>query len=890
MRIVRAALALLLAFAIPVRAETTTDPLWFLFSTYVLAPDAQAVQAEGEGLANAKRLAALQADLLLLSEGFESFRDEAQVRESLARLESRMTPELRPYFRDRATSLDAIYRTLAVTDYTWAQRFPEPPCLPAEARRKLLDNRDGLFQTQSGEASVWLSSLLGAQAKGKSAEQALDQASSKSRLTAADYEKRRAHVRKLTLALASDKAVGAARSKLYCSRAAAFEDLAAYHHAAEASATLASRPLPVTVPEKSVFVVVLNSRRAAATLLKTKNGPVLVTDASIVQDGDHPQVFAYSEKSNPVELTATVIHRDAAFGLAILTYAEDLTRPALVLAASAPVHHDLVSALGHTLVAGLWTKTTGLVTKTGPESFQTDAAVSVDFTGGPVLNGAGEVVGVLVSRPADTEEGRWPVAIPASAISRWLDGVPTTVVPASESITDDGTAALISRARPVDVAGQALTGLVVASLPVAPQGNIVCMKYCEGSSSPTRSYSSYSGGSSYDQGSAELGQAIGKLGAVLILKGIPALFRGIGRLFENKSPSPAKIADNRQRVAHAEMKEPKEPQPPLKPKCELKQAAIPTHAGAEPFDIVVQFVCDDEKIAKAGQPVTFTFEWGGMKPMQTATVTTDASGNAKVTVRVSNENVAVHRVRLTADRSLSDLDRYDPERKTPEAPIESEPEEMVTAPALAGREVAPVGMADSKAVNKTAEAAVVVPSAVVSAAQAGRVITLVGEGAVLRVSAVIVLGPAETAAIVLVTGKLVFDIGWSIGTRAEEKIEEMQRAQKAYDKSIGELAKASNMDDDLEIPGDCTKIRWKELDVQVGRKCKSLPRSCLDVAKADCVELRERLLRNNECVAARRQLMNECFRGGDPIHKRLLNGENEVLKLCEERLKDECHE
>ena len=197
MRKVRAALAVILAFAIPVRAETTTDPLWYLLSVYVVVPDKSAVDAGGGQAADAKGLADLQADLLLLSEGFESFRDESQVKESLARLEPRISPELRPFFQDRRSSLDAIYRTLAVTDYTWAQRFPDPPCAPAEARQRLLEARDGLFQTQAGEASRWLVALLGPKSEGKTAAQALDQASSRKKMSAAEYEKRRAQIRRL---------------------------------------------------------------------------------------------------------------------------------------------------------------------------------------------------------------------------------------------------------------------------------------------------------------------------------------------------------------------------------------------------------------------------------------------------------------------------------------------------------------------------------------------------------------------------------------------------------------------------------------------------------------------------------------------------------------------
>lgn len=72
MRTVRASLAILLAFAVPVRAEKTSDPLWYLLSTHVLIPDKAAVTANGEDAADAQGLAELQANLLLLSDGFES--------------------------------------------------------------------------------------------------------------------------------------------------------------------------------------------------------------------------------------------------------------------------------------------------------------------------------------------------------------------------------------------------------------------------------------------------------------------------------------------------------------------------------------------------------------------------------------------------------------------------------------------------------------------------------------------------------------------------------------------------------------------------------------------------------------------------------------------------
>jgi hypothetical protein len=228
-RTARAALAILLALAVPVRAETTSDPLWTMLSTYVLAPDPGAPEGEGD----TKGLAGLQADLLLLSDGFEAFRDEAQVKASLEKLHPRMSPELRPFFRDRASSLDAVYRTLAVTDYTWAGRLPDPPCAPGERRAAQLGSEDRLFADEKGEASPWLVSLLGPRAKGQQAAAALDQASAAARLTPAGYERLRAKARRITLALQSSSAEGFARAKLYCGRADVYEKLAAHHRAAK---------------------------------------------------------------------------------------------------------------------------------------------------------------------------------------------------------------------------------------------------------------------------------------------------------------------------------------------------------------------------------------------------------------------------------------------------------------------------------------------------------------------------------------------------------------------------------------------------------------------------------------------------------------------------------
>ncbi len=612
-RTARAALALLLAVAIPVRAETTTDPLWYLLSTYVLAPDAKAVAAGGEGPADAKGLAALQADLLILSDGFEGFRDEGQIKETLERLKPRMSPELAPFFKDRASSLDAIYRTLAVTDYTWARRFPEPPCAPDESRRKLLAGRDGLFQTAKGEASPWLAALLGPQAEGKFAEQALDQASARAKLSGAEYEKLRARARKLTLALASDKAVGAARARLYCARAAAFSDLAASQREKDSGLLSAARAVGPR-PEESVFVVVSKEERAAATLIYSKNGAVLVTDAAIVADTDHPSLFAFSADAKPRELTATVVRRHPELSVAVLAYSENLTPPALRLADKVPEKDDLVTALGHSMVSGLWTKTSGLVTKIGDMSFQTDAVISSELSGGPVLNEAGEVAGLLVLRSADTEEGRWPVAIAAPVLSRWLDDPASSfaAAPATEAIEDAGTAAVLSRAGPsaLTLTEAGLGAWSIPNLPPPPPApNGVCVANCVGSDSPS-SNAPYNG---------------------------PNLWVMLRKLKNLLKPAPKKeveLPDNRpstkRKTVHTPVQAaPKPPPDPLKPVSLKLSVSRTILAQGEDFEAVATITFKGTEGSIGGRGVTFAGTPGGR--IKCSGAKTDGSGVAQAT-------------------------------------------------------------------------------------------------------------------------------------------------------------------------------------------------------------------------------------------------------------------
>ena len=243
----RLILAALLAFWTPLAqaAEPSFDALSHLLHDYAGPVDEQAAGAAPEADVPPEagaRLAKIQADLGLMAEGFEAFRHPSHARHALHDLPDHIIPELRPFFKDRDSTLETVYRTLAVTDYTWALRFPEPTCDPQTRRKILLSSKDGLFtDVKSGGLSPWLARLLGPSIAGRTAEEALDRASSNQALSPRDYELVRVKVAKITEALNSDKAIGKERAKLYCLRAEAYETLASAHQAVQGGLVQASR-------------------------------------------------------------------------------------------------------------------------------------------------------------------------------------------------------------------------------------------------------------------------------------------------------------------------------------------------------------------------------------------------------------------------------------------------------------------------------------------------------------------------------------------------------------------------------------------------------------------------------------------------------------------------
>lgn len=619
-------------------AEPSFDVLSNLLRAYAGPIDERAAEAPPEAETppeSGARLAAIQADLSLMAEGFEAFRHPSHAQHALQDLPDYVVPELRPFFKDRDSTLDTLYRTLAVTDYTWALRFPEPTCDPRTRRKILLASKDGLFtDPKSGDLSPWLARLLGPAAYGRTAEEALDRASSKQTLSARDYELLRVKVARITEALSSDKAVGKERAKLYCLRADAYETLALAHRASEGAPIQASRATDSTnQPDKEGAAVLLiavmegpDRFRAvgAGVLVETVHGRKVLTDAGLLPAGgeagsalrgfirakdgalDKPRVITFERTD---QTTSVMVGR--------IEGADRI--PALKISQGFVARQDLVRAIGH-ISAGTWTVGQGLVTDIGNGTFASDAILGPDMRGSPLLNDMGEVVGLVVLSPQGA-----PTAIMPERLRELTDGDGPVPVSADIQFVESrqtGSGAVLTASNPNYIYTQTPYGTV--------RGR------CIGCNDAPQS--SYSSGSS---GGAEIGQALGQAMAPLveamIFKGIPALFRGIGSLFKSKprttAPAPHRgTAQDRPR----EIEKPKDP-----PKIAGIEVKLDRSTALEGEQVTATArVTFTEDYAKKDQ-IAISFS---VDPAAKVVITdgqkgftrfTDASGRAKITYEIS---------------------------------------------------------------------------------------------------------------------------------------------------------------------------------------------------------------------------------------------------------------
>ena len=268
--------------------------------------DDQAENASAPAAENSERLAKIQSSLTVAAAGFEALRAPAHAFAAKEALEAKTDPALKPFIKNRDASLNAVYRTLAVVDYTWALRFPKPACSPAERRNALLHSDDGLFiDPDVATLSPWMARLLGPDSFGRAPEEALDRAAAATKLTASAYEKVRVRAAQITETIGSAPADG--RAALYCERAELYEQLANAHRA-EKGPTLAAlqtgKDDAADVASSAFLVVASNGNDydelGAGFLVKTKNGVTFVTDASVVRGRN--KIYAFSQPSSDGKL------------------------------------------------------------------------------------------------------------------------------------------------------------------------------------------------------------------------------------------------------------------------------------------------------------------------------------------------------------------------------------------------------------------------------------------------------------------------------------------------------------------------------------------------------------------------------------------------------------
>ncbi len=145
-------------------------------------------------------------------------------------------------------------------------------------------------------------------------------------------------------------------------------------------------------------------------------------------------------------LSATVKSYDRKLDLAVLEPERAPGRPELGLADPDSVEiGDRVAAIGHPEQGGLWTLTTGVLSTVvanlggveGKTAFQTDASINRGNSGGPLLNGNGDIVGVNTSMSRRAPDGTAITsvnfALRSDVVRGWLSGNGVEIAQASSA-------------------------------------------------------------------------------------------------------------------------------------------------------------------------------------------------------------------------------------------------------------------------------------------------------------------------------------------------------------------------------------------------------------------------------------------------------------------------
>lgn len=423
-------------------------------------------------------LALAEGRLRVMAGALEYFRNAGDYLSPRTRalLRSKLPAAFHARLDDRYRALDAVYRSLAAVDWTYALAAPGA-CPGARASRAaLLRGSDGLFQDAAGNPTPWLKFILRAGGKDAAVEAGNEEEVGAAEEAAARYERSRARVRALTEKLSSAK--GKAAAALRCARAPEYAALAAANAAAPARLTAAGTEEEISAPDdveaageteaaasspngsawvnygraapSVLFVRSLSGgtpKQAAAGFLVAGAGEgAALTRARAVVDPETgkpydtvlvtflPDPFSYdlaADLKNAVP--ATVVEADMGLDLALLRVKAPADRKPLPLGDDAKVRPgDFVFAIGHPEQAGWWSMTYGAAGGrvewaggvSGKDMLATSAGLSRGNFGGPLIAPDGSVAGVVLPVPARSPDGSLfydpRFALRSTAVKRWL--------------------------------------------------------------------------------------------------------------------------------------------------------------------------------------------------------------------------------------------------------------------------------------------------------------------------------------------------------------------------------------------------------------------------------------------------------------------------------------
>jgi tetratricopeptide (TPR) repeat protein len=163
-------------------------------------------------------------------------------------------------------------------------------------------------------------------------------------------------------------------------------------------------------------------------------GDRIVTNAHVVREG---KPFL---KVSGFRIACSIDRTDDVVDLALLTIKGRASAPPLTLAATLPTNGEAIYALGNprglerTITQGLYT---GIRTIENRELLQISAPISPGSSGGPVVNGNGDVIGVAVGSLQQGQNLNF--AVPLNTLRRFLSG------PSDHSESADSLLAAVER-------------------------------------------------------------------------------------------------------------------------------------------------------------------------------------------------------------------------------------------------------------------------------------------------------------------------------------------------------------------------------------------------------------------------------------------------------------